>query len=407
MSTFRFIRDNIRWLMAGALLSLMSSFGQTFFISIFAGEIRDTFGLSNGAWGGIYMIGTTASAVAMVWAGGLTDRFRARVLAPFILGLLALACLAMSVANSVVVLVAVIFALRFCGQGMSSHIAIVSMTRWFAANRGKALAFATLGFACGEALLPIGFVALKPWIDWHILWRMAAGLILVGLVVLLILLRTERTPQSWASSDHSAGMGGRHWTRHEAIRHWLFWIMLPALMAPPAFGTAFMFHQVAFAEAKGWAHIDLVKFFPLYTAVAVGSGLVWGWALDRVGPGRLMPFSHLPAVVAFTLFGLAETPGAAGLGLAFYAVTTGAQATLPSAFWAEHFGTRHIGSIKAALMAAMVFGSAAGPGATGALLDAGVTLSMQYTFVAVWFLCGAALMWVATVRARPLLAVAP
>jgi hypothetical protein len=66
---FRFIIRNSRWLAAGALLTLMSSFGQTYFISIFADEIRATFNLSHGDWGAIYGFGTFASAIAMVWAG--------------------------------------------------------------------------------------------------------------------------------------------------------------------------------------------------------------------------------------------------------------------------------------------------------------------------------------------------
>ncbi|MCH9825026.1 MAG: MFS transporter, partial [Alphaproteobacteria bacterium] len=89
MDTLSFLRLNVRWLAAGALLMFMSSFGQTFFISIFAGEIRAEFGLSHGEWGGIYALGTLASAIVMVWSGGLTDRFRVRTLGPVVLVCLA------------------------------------------------------------------------------------------------------------------------------------------------------------------------------------------------------------------------------------------------------------------------------------------------------------------------------
>ena len=78
INTRAFLRDNAPFLATGALLSFLSSFGQTFFISVFAGEIRAEFGLSNGDWGLIYMAGTGASALAMVFAGGLADRFRVR-----------------------------------------------------------------------------------------------------------------------------------------------------------------------------------------------------------------------------------------------------------------------------------------------------------------------------------------
>ena len=160
MRSFSFLRENAKWLSAGMLLTFLSSFGQTFFISLFAGEIRGEFGLSHGEWGGIYTLGTGVSAVVMIWAGGLTDRFRVRVLGAVVLFMLMGACLFMAANPSVWLLPVVIFALRFTGQGMTSHIAVVAMSRWFIATRGKALSIATLGFAVGEALLPIVFVGL-------------------------------------------------------------------------------------------------------------------------------------------------------------------------------------------------------------------------------------------------------
>ena len=69
---------NAPWLASGALLTLLSSFGQTIVISVCAADIQAEFSLSHGAWGGIYALGTTTSAVVMVWAGGLTDKFRVR-----------------------------------------------------------------------------------------------------------------------------------------------------------------------------------------------------------------------------------------------------------------------------------------------------------------------------------------
>ena len=93
MSFLSFLRSNLGWLFVGVLLTFTSSFGQTYFISIFAGEIRADYGLSHGQWGGIYSLGTFASAVMMIWAGALTDIFRVRVLAVYVLSILAVACL--------------------------------------------------------------------------------------------------------------------------------------------------------------------------------------------------------------------------------------------------------------------------------------------------------------------------
>lgn len=403
MPILAFLRDNAPWLTAGVLLTFLSSFGQTFFISIFAGHIREAFELSHGQWGGIYTLGTSASALVMVWAGGLTDRFRVRVLAPVILILLMLACASMALNTAWWGLIGVIFALRFTGQGMTSHIAVVAMSRWFIATRGKALSVATLGFAAGEAVLPLLFVALMAVFDWRMLWGVAGLVALAGIPLLMLLLRQERTPQSWAQSDQSLGMLGRHWTRNQTIGHFLFWFMIPALLGPAAFNTAFFFHQVHFAEVKAMPHVELVAMFPFYTAVGIGAMVLSGWALDRFGTPRLIPFMQIPMVAAFAIFAYAQTPFALLAGFFFLALTTGFNTTLPNAFWAEFYGTGRIGSIKAMAAAVMVFGSAIGPGVTGALIDLGIGIETQYLLIAGYFVFATVMMAIGVARARPLL----
>lgn len=398
----QFLSENAPWLGAGVLLTFLSSFGQTFFISIFAGQIRAEFGLSHGAWGGLYSLGTTVSAIVMIWAGGLTDVYRVRVLGPVVLAGLALAALAMAVNRWVILLPVVIFLLRLFGQGMCSHIAMVAMARWFTATRGRALSIASLGFATGEAVLPISFVAAMAFVDWHVLWLMLAGVALLGIPALMRLLRQERTPQSLARHASATGMQGRHWTRRDTVMNPLFWFMFPALLGPSAFITAFFFHQVYLAQVKGWLHIQLVALFPLFTGVSILAMFASGWALDKWGTARMMPFFQLPLAVGFTVFSMAQTLSGAALGLSCLALSVGANSTLPAAFWAEFYGTRHIGAIKAMAAAVMVLGSAIGPGLTGRLIDMGVPLNTQFQWIAGFFVLASVLVWVGIVRARRL-----
>lgn len=381
----QYLTQNARWLGAGILLTFLSSFGQTFFISIFSGEIRSAFGLSHGAWGMLYSLGTTVSAIVMIWAGGLTDRFRVRVLGPVVLIGLALACISMAMNSWLLLLPVVVFLLRLFGQGMSSHIALVAMARWFTTTRGRALSIASLGFALGEAVLPLVFVAAMGVFDWHWLWIVAAVVTLLGVPALLRLLRAERTPQSLAQSYAATGMSGRHWTRRETLSDPLFWFLVPALLGPSAFITAFFFHQVHLAQVKGWLHIELVAMFPVYTGVSILAMFAAGWALDRWGTARLMPVYQLPMAVGFAVLSATSSIGGALAGLFFLALTVGANSTLPSAFWAEFYGTRHIGAIKAMAAAVMVLGSAIGPGLTGVLIDAGVSLTHQFLWIAGYF----------------------
>ena len=395
---FKFIVNNSRWLAAGALLTLMSSFGQTYFISIFAGEIRTAFNLSHGNWGAIYGFGTFASAIAMVWAGGLTDIMRVRRLGPIMLAALAASCLFMAFNPWVALLPVVIFCLRFTGQGMSTHIAAVGMSRWFAENRGKALSIANLGFSVGEATYPLLVVALMLFFAWKSIWVLAALVAILSIPALLWLLREERSPQSMATEGQSMGMLGRHWTRNETLFHPLFWFMMPAFLGQSAFNTAFFFLQVHFAEVKGWDHFQLVAMFPIYTGVAIGSMILSGILIDKIGTARLIPYFQLPMIIAFLLFAYGQSLFLALLGFVFLGLTSGANATLPNAFWAEHFGTRHLGSIKAAAAAAMVLGSAIGPALTGLLLDFSLPLELQYYGISVFFLFSSLLMWLGISR---------
>ncbi len=395
-----FIRENLPFLATGFLLSFLSSFGQTFFIAIFGGEIREAYGLSNGDWGLIYMVGTGASAMLMVFAGGLADRFRVRTLGIVVILMLAAACLFMAFNAVAALLPLVIFALRFTGQGMTSHVATVAMARWFIATRGRALAVASFGFMLGEATLPLTMVWLKSMIEWRTLWVCFAAFCVLSCFVLFRLLRLERTPHSMGETTQATGMHGRHWTRTDALRHPLFWAMIPAVMSFSGFGTAFWFHQAHFAEIKGWSHLALVSVFPLGTLALSLSTIGYGWAIDRFGATRLLPIYLIPLVAAFILHWYAPSLGWTALAVILMGIAGGGQATLLNACWAEFYGTRHIGAIKSAAAALMVLGSAIGPGLSGWLIDQGIGFEVQQLGYAAVFAFAAIILIIPTRNAR-------
>ena len=399
MSFLTFLRVNWLFLLAGFILTLTSSYGQTFFISLFAGGIMTDFALTDGQWGGIYTVGTLASAGTMVWAGTLVDKFRVRVLGTVVFAGLAAACFFMAAVPDALLLIPAIFFLRLFGQGMSSHLAVVSMARWFVAGRGKALATASMGFAAGQAVLPILFVALLATMDWRALWVVAGCIVVATIPLVGLLLRAERTPQSLAKDEQAAGMDNRHWTRMDVMRHPLFWLMVPALLGPPAWGTALWFQQVHLSEVKGWSLAAFVALFPLFTLVNIGSNFGTGWAIDRFGTARIVPIYMLPFALSFVIIALAPGIGTAALGMVVLGVGQGLQATLPGAFWAEFYGTRYIGAIKAAAAAIMVFGSAIGPGVSGLLIDWGVDFPAQMIGYAVFFVGAAVLATLGVSRA--------
>lgn len=403
MTYLRFIRANWLFLLAGFVLTLTSSYGQTYFISLFAGEIKTDFGLSDGQWGGIYTVGTTLSAITMIWAGVLTDRFRVRSLAVIVMICLALACAAMAVNRSWLVLIVVIFALRLTGQGMMSQLGAVAMVRWFEATRGKALSVSSMGFAAGQAILPVVFVALFAVLPWRALWLLAGGLVVLTIPIIVILLRRERTPQSMADEAQIAGMYGRHWTRGEMLRSGLFLLMIPMIVGPAAWGTALFFQQVHLTQVKGWELVAYVALMPVYTVSSIIATFASGWAIDRFGVSRIVPIQMLPFALSFAVLAFADTLFVAGIGLVIFGIGQGMQATGSSSFWPEYYGTRHIGAIKSVAAALMVFGSAIGPGITGVFIDFGIDFPDQMLPIAIYYALAAGLATIGIIRYRPTL----
>lgn len=406
MGIFGFIQSNFRFLSAGMVVSFSSSYGQTFFVSLFAAQIMATYNLSDGEWGAVYTVATTASAIVMFWAGAVTDYFRVRVLVWAVMPGLALTCLWMSANTWLVGLVIIVFLLRFLGQGMMSQLAVTAMARWFVARRGLALSISAIGFAAGTALFPVVFASLLERHDWRSLWILAAALVMATLPIVLWLLSAERTPQSHAQSSNAVGMDGRHWTRKDVITSPFFWLLMPMLLGPPAWGTALFFQQVHIAEVKGFSLVEYLALLPLLTTVSVACMLISGQLIDRFGSARLIQLYLVPFVLAFVTISISDTLFGVAIGFVFFGIGAGVQATVPAAFWAEFFGTRFIGSIKAVSTSVMVFGSAVGPGISGALIDLGYDFPEQMLAYAAYFVIAGALVWLAVEKARPRLSVA-
>ncbi len=155
------------------------------------------------------------------------------------------------------------------------------------------------------------------------------------------------------------------------------------------------------AEVKGWDLVEYLALIPVMTVVSVATTLVAGQVIDRMGSGRLLQAFPVFWMIGFALLGSAESLSVALVAFVVFGLAHGTQATLFTALWAEYFGTRHIGAIKATSTSLMVFGSAIGPGVSGAFIDFGYSFPDQMLAITVYFGASMLLVWVAVERARP------
>ena len=382
-----FLRENLRWLATGLLLAFGSSFGQTYFISLFAGEIRAAYGLSDGQWGGLYTVATISSAVLLIAFGGRADTVRLSRLSIIVAVFFAMAAALMALGQAVWTLLLAVFLLRFCGQGMMTHMKVTAMARWFVATRGRALAITNLGHPLGEAVLPLITIPVIAVIGWRMTWGVAAAVILFALIpALLLLLSQDRAPKGSGGGRGAPGLFGRHWTRSEVLRHPPFYAFIPLLLTPGFIGTVVFFHAVHVAEVKGWSLPQMAPSYASYAVASVTTGLISGWALDRFGPPRLLPVALLPMAAGMFLIGPAIEPWQWAVALALVGITQGMAAGLAGTLLPTLFGTDHLGSVRSIATAIMVFSTAIGPGITGWFIDHGVSYPAQGVAQGLWCL---------------------
>jgi MFS family permease len=373
-SYYRFFLTHPRILGFGVLLTLFSSFGQTFLISIFVPKILGELGLTTGMFGALYAGATIGSAVCLPFFGRLLDRMELRRYTLKVGAGLMFSCFAVALAPNAAVLFASLFGLRLTGQGLLSLTASTTMARLFTNQRGRALSLSGLGYPLGEGVLPLVVVLLINTFGWRVSWGILGvfiGVVMLPLVVSL-LHGSPRYEMAKRDSD-SATQHAATAMRSYLLRDPRFYLLLPGTLALPVVLTGLFLYQIPLADFKGWTAGTMASAFVAFAVARMVCGLCVGPLIDRLGALRLFPFYLLP-----TCFGLSLIEWAPGvwpifafLGLA--GVSQGCASAIMTAVWAELYGRDALGSVKSVVAMLGVLGTAFSPVLVGWLLQTGVS----------------------------------
>ena len=376
MPYLQFILRNRRFLAFGVLMTMASSFGQTYFVALFGADIRAEFGLGHGDFGLVYSVATVVSAGCLIWVGRLIDAMTLRRYAVLVCLGLTGATFALAFADTLALLFLALFALRLTGQGLMTHTAITGMVRGFSAARGKAVSIANLGMPLAEGTFPIIAVAAMASLGWRHAWVLFGFSLALALVPTIHwLLRADRPAES--PVDHVSPVhqhSDRRWTRRDVLRDPRFYLLLPAALASSFIITGLFFHQVHLAESKGWSLAVLAAAFVGFSIAQSLTGLVTGPAIDRIGATRLMPYALLPLGCGLLFLTLSDHPAIAFAYMVAAGIGAGISSTTVAAMWAEVYGVAHLGAIRALTTSLGVLASALSPFLFGRMIDLGLSI---------------------------------
>lgn len=390
---------------------VMSIPGQTMGVSVFTDHLIRVTGLTRLELANTYLLGTLASSLLLPRGGIYLDRYGARPtgivacltvaltlclltqLEPISQGFSTLLGLESSVATAAGVLALAFMMLRFSGQGMLTMASRTMMAKWFDRRRGLASGISGIFVSGGFAIAPL---LLQSFIDiggWQGAWWMLAGLVGIGMSLVILVFYRENPEECDLLMDGDASekeqarqtknlesSDEKSFTREEALRTARFWYVTLTLSLQAMVFTGVTFHIVDLGIDTGIGGREAVKLFIPIAIVSTTTGMLSGWAADRVPVRALVLISIGLQTIAYIGAGrLGEWPflvmmvvGWGGAGGLF--------ATLLNVAMPNFFGRTHLGSITSIQMSSMVAASALGP----AFLAASKTYLGSYDAGLLW-----------------------
>jgi len=372
----------------GFIFTFFSSFGQSFFLGLFNAPIRNELGISHGQFGNIYATATICSSLLLIWVGKKIDDYRILGYSLFVIILLFLSALFFSFINSIYFLALGIFLMRFSGQGLMSHTSTTTISRFFERTRGKALSTAWFGLSTAEFILPVFVTYLLVIYSWRSVWQGIAILVIVFLpiVILNTIKSIQLDSREESKNNDYKKIQIKSWKRRDVIKDYRFYIVSLNMLAMPWIATGVFVYQSFISDSKMWETYTIPKAFMVYSITSIVTLFISGFLVDKFTGRKLILFMNIPLLLAmFTLFKF-DNEIFAYIFLGLIGVSNGLANILGSSTWAEIYGVKFIGSIKALTTAFMVFSTAFGTAVFGLLIDNGFTVENIALTAAIYIL---------------------
>ena len=378
---------NKKVIIFGFIFTFFSSFGQSFFLGLFNAPIRNELGISHGQFGSIYASATICSSLLLIWVGKKIDDYRILNYSLFVVILLFASSLFFSFINSIYFLAVAIFLIRLSGQGLMSHTSTTTISRFFEKSRGKALSTIWFGLSTAEFILPVLITYFFLIYSWRTVWQGISLLVILFLpfVIFNTIKSINLDSREKDIYPKLKKIKIKSWRRRDVIKDFRFYIISLNMLAMPWMATGIFVYQSFITDSKMWAIYTIPKAFMVYSITSIITLFVSGILVDKFTGRKLILFMNLPLLLAMLALYQFNHEFLAYVFLGLIGVSNGLANILGSSTWAEIYGVKYIGSIKALTTAFMVFSTAFGTAVFGLLIDNGFSIE-NIAFVGVTYI---------------------
>ena len=266
--------------------------------------------------------------------------------------------------------------MRLSGQGLMSHASTTTISRFFERSRGKALSSIWLGLSMAEFILPVLITYFFLIYSWRSVWQ-GISLLIILFLPFVILSTIKSINLDSREIDHNPKIKKikiKSWRRRDVIKDYRFYIISLNMLAMPWMATGIFVYQSFISDSKMWAAYTIPKAFMVYSVTSIVTLFLSGLLVDKFTGRKLILIMNIPLLLAmFVLFNFHHEIYAY-IFLGLIGVSNGLANILGSSTWAEIYGVKYIGSIKALTTAFMVFSTAFGTAVFGILIDNGYSI---------------------------------
>ncbi|MCE2457869.1 MAG: MFS transporter [Dehalococcoidia bacterium] len=328
---------------------------------LFIKPMGDQLGIGRADFGWAQTARQASSSVTSPVVGWLLDRYGARIMLSVAVTLTGVSMIGLAYISHAWQLIALFAIMGLVGlSGPGALVTSVPVLKWFVVDRGKAVAFMSLGVPFGALI----FIPLTQFVinvaGWEMSWIVLA-VIGIGVVVPLTGIFVRRQPEDIGllpdgavardSEEGDSGAPGAasdevSWTVSEAIRSTTLWRLVIVFSAVSLATSTVGLHRIPSFMDKG-LDPTLISFATAFDAVCAGVSTFSFGMLVRYIPARYLGatgFMLLATASVLTIY--ANNILIVFVSMAVFGLGIGGMMFLQNFIWADYFGRDSVGSIR-------------------------------------------------------------